>query len=42
MNVMFANGIMYFEEHLSQARLKEKYDPNMYLPSLLTNHSTLS
>jgi hypothetical protein len=25
MNVMFVDGIMYFEEHLSEARLQEKY-----------------
>lgn len=24
LNVMFANGVMYFEDHLSEARLKEK------------------
>lgn len=26
LNVMFANGVMYFENHLSEARLKEKND----------------
>jgi hypothetical protein len=25
MNVMFVNGVMYFEEHLSEVRLQEKY-----------------
>jgi len=24
LNVMFVNGVMYFEEHTSEARLKEK------------------
>lgn len=25
LNVMFVNGVLYFEEHLSEAKLREKY-----------------
>ena len=26
MNVMYVDGTLYFEEHLSEARLQDKYD----------------
>jgi RAT1-interacting protein len=39
MNVMFVNGVMYFEEHLSEVRLQEKY---IYPPYIFPQHLFIS
>lgn len=36
LNVMMINGTMYFEEHLSEARLKEKSEPIFPPPVVLS------
>lgn len=35
LNIMCVNGVLYLEEHLTEARLQEKYDLRALIPVLV-------